>query len=153
MSDDEQTSAVLGTTTTVKTMVDGTLRISLDIEPRHAQAAFALFGAPGTPVAVARIMPEIAQQQARQEMIAQDKPKGGALCKLAGMFCGDGKFRDWLRLTYDPLPRTAEDAATIIRNVCGVGSRADLDHNEVAANIFHQRFRLPYSAWLDGRKT
>ena len=46
--------AVSGSTTTIKTMADGTLRVSVDIEPRHAQTAFTLFGAPGTPVALAR---------------------------------------------------------------------------------------------------
>jgi len=39
----------------VKTLADGTLRVSMDVEPRHAQAAFALFGAPGTPMALAAL--------------------------------------------------------------------------------------------------
>jgi len=39
----------------VKTLADGTLRVSMDVEPRHAQAAFSLFGAPGTPMALAAL--------------------------------------------------------------------------------------------------
>ena len=58
---EEQPQAVTGATTTSRTLVDGTLRVSVDVEPRHAQAAFAMFGAPGTPVALARLTPEAAQ--------------------------------------------------------------------------------------------
>lgn len=59
--------AVSGSTTTIKTMADGTLRVSIDIEPRHAQAAFTLFGAPGTPVALARLTPEAAVAEMRRD--------------------------------------------------------------------------------------
>ena len=149
MSDDDQPAAIMGCTRTVRTTVDGSLLIQLEIEPRHAQAAFALFGAPGTPVAMARIMPEAAQSQARRDAAAP--PKGGALCKLAGIFCNDENFRAWLRRTYDPLPQTEEEAGQIIRQVCKVTSRSYLDHDEQAARRFHQQFRLPYAAWLEGR--
>lgn len=148
---DEETSAILGVTKTCRTHVDGTIVFQIEVEPRHAAKAFGLFGMPGAQVALARIMPEAALRETRKETEADLKPRGGALCKLAGIFCNDEKFREWLRITYDPLPRTAEDAATIIRNVCGVASRAELDHDEAAAANFHQQFRLPYSAWLDGR--
>ena len=61
-------SAVLGATTTMKTLADGTFRISVDVEPRFAQQAFALFGAPGTPIALARITNEAAVEQDRKDM-------------------------------------------------------------------------------------
>lgn len=146
MTDNEQPSAIIGVTKTCRTYTDGSLVIQIEVEPRHAQAAFALFGAPGTPVAVARIYPEVAQQQARKE--AAEQLKGGVLAKLAGMFCDAEPFRAWLRMTYDPLPRSADDAATILRNVCGITSRAELDHDAMAAHKFHTEFRLPYNAWL-----
>lgn len=149
MSDDEQPSAISGTTTTIKTLVDGTFRVSIDISPSDAQAAFALFGRPGTPVALARLMPEVAHSQARRDTIAAAEPvKGGALAKLAGQFCENEQFLQWLRLTYDPLPRNAEDAAQIIRQVCKVASRAELDHYQEASQLFHSEFRLPYNDWL-----
>lgn len=53
-------TAIMGASTTVRTMADGSLRLAIDIEPRHAQQAFALFGSPGTPVALARITNEAA---------------------------------------------------------------------------------------------
>lgn len=148
---DEDIGVVMGTTSGMKMMADGTIRISFDFDPRHGQKAFALFGSPGSSVAVARLMADVVQQQARKETIERDKPKGGALCKLAGIFCNDENFRSWMRLTYDPLPRTAEDAAEIIRRVCKIESRSELDHDQAAAELFHRTFRLPYSAWLEGR--
>lgn len=139
----DEGTIIQGTTAGVKTMADDTLRITFDVEPRFAQLAFAMFGTRGTPVAIARITPEAAIRQAQRETI-----KGGPLAKLAGQFCEAEPFRRWLRLTYDPLPRTSEDAATIIRNTCGITSRAELDHISEAADIFHREFRLPYNAWL-----
>ena len=150
MSDDNDVAAIMGCTRTVRTTVDGSLVIQFEIEPRHAQKAFALFGAPGTPVAMARINPEVAQRQAQRETAAPEK--GGALCKLAGIFCNNEDFRTWLSLAHDPVPSTAEDAAEIIRRTCHIFSRSELDHNAEAAATFHREFRLPYSAWADGRR-
>lgn len=70
MSDD--LSAVMGASSMIRTMADGTFRIQVDIEPRFAQQAFALFGAPGTPVALARITNEAAVEQDRK---AQAEPE------------------------------------------------------------------------------
>lgn len=43
------------TSVTCKTLVDGTLRITVEIEPNNALAAFALFRQPGTVMALAAI--------------------------------------------------------------------------------------------------
>lgn len=67
MADNETPAVVSGSTAAVKTMADNTLRITIDIEPRHAQAAFAMFGMRGTPVAVARLTPEAAVEQTRKD--------------------------------------------------------------------------------------
>ena len=48
-------SAIPCASVSLKTMADGTLRISFDIEPMHAQDAFKLFAAPGTPAAIAAL--------------------------------------------------------------------------------------------------
>lgn len=146
MSDDGNLSVVQGTTTTVRTMADGVLRVSIDIDPRYAQLAFQLFGAPGSPVALARLTHEAALSSARQETI--EKAKGGPLAKLAGQFCEDETFRKWLRKKYHPMPQTSADAAEIIRLSCRIGSRAELDHDKAAAEIFHNSFRIPYNEWL-----
>ena len=48
-------SAIEATSVKVATLVDGTLRVTFDIEPRHARDAFALFGAPGSEMALAAL--------------------------------------------------------------------------------------------------
>lgn len=50
--------AIEGATARISTLVDGTLRVTIDIEPRDAQAAFRLFGTPGTAVALAALNPQ-----------------------------------------------------------------------------------------------
>lgn len=40
------------------TLADGTLRLVVDVEPRNAQAAFALFNSPGTAMALAALKPQ-----------------------------------------------------------------------------------------------
>jgi hypothetical protein len=51
------TNVIEGATARISTLVDGTLRVTIDIEPRDAQAAFRLFGTPGTAVALAALKP------------------------------------------------------------------------------------------------
>ena len=46
-----------GSSARISTLVDGTLRLIVDIEPRNAQAAFVLFGTPGTAIALAALRP------------------------------------------------------------------------------------------------
>jgi hypothetical protein len=82
----DELSAVMGASTTVKTMADGSLLIAIDIEPRHAQAAFALFGSPGTPVALARITNAAAVEQDRKEQAETDHGKHYAVLYKSGWF-------------------------------------------------------------------
>jgi hypothetical protein len=46
------------TSVSMKTLVDGTLRLVVEIEPIHALAAFTLFRQPGTVIALAAIKPQ-----------------------------------------------------------------------------------------------
>ena len=98
---EESPAAVMGSTTTVKTMSDGTLRVAVDVEPRHAQAAFAMFGSPGTPVVIARITPEAAQQ-ADQKAQAKRSEEG----KQQGPW--GHVYVDLFRLGWFNNPRVAE---------------------------------------------
>lgn len=155
-------SAIEAASVSVKTMADGTLRITFDIEPTNAQAAFALFGAPGTPAALAALK---VGHAAKSDEQAEEKPKGGALAKLAGMLCQDPAFVQFIRPEYDKimggdgsawgdvspkldfggsLEKYARHAILVI---CGVTSRAELDHNPTAAALFHDSIRKPYAEW------
>lgn len=60
-----EASVIPITTRTCKTMADGTLRLQVDIEPTYAQQAFALFGQPDQPGALARLTQEAAQNDLR----------------------------------------------------------------------------------------
>ena len=51
-------NVIEGASARISTLVDGTLRVTIDIEPRDAQAAFRLFGTPGTAVALAALNPQ-----------------------------------------------------------------------------------------------
>jgi hypothetical protein len=88
----------------------------------------------------------------------KETAKGGELAKLAGRLCADPKFQEWVieHLATMKPPRgedrlpPGESAAIIVRRVCGIASRAELDHNEDAAVIFHERIRKPWAAHCQG---
>lgn len=134
-------------------MSDGTLRIVFEFEPRHAQAAFALFGMSGSPCVIARLTPEAATAAQQAETVAAntpssaayEKPKGGDLARLAGMFCANPRFVEWAQV------ENGDRAAEYIRAICRIESRAQLDHDNRAANVFHHHIRLPFLAWQEGR--
>ncbi len=133
----------------VATMADGTLRITCDIEPGNAQAAFALFGAPGTPMALAAL--KVGHAAVTEP--AAEKPKGGALAKLAGMWCADPVFQDWLAeqewaATWPYGKTPTETAANGIRAICGIESRVELDNNPAAEERFQRLIRGPYMKHL-----
>ena len=146
-------------TVKISTMADDTLRIVLDISPQHAQEAFALFGVRGSPVVIARLTQEAATATARAEQVAghtsdrvvEEKPKGGDLARLAGQFCANPRFREWLyEIGYDR-DVTADEAAEAIRVTCDINSRAELDHRSDAAEAFHESIRRPFAEWCRAR--
>lgn len=92
----------------------------------------------------------------------ETRAKGGELARLSGILCGDAGFQDWLKAMNRGLwegtmnavgdnATPATVAATIIRGRCGVESRAELDHNPKAAEIFHAQFRRPFHEFQGGR--
>lgn len=73
---------------------------------------------------------------------APTRLKGGDLARLAGIWCNDAAFQAWMGAT----------DSTVARNkicfLCGVQSRADIDHNRSAAQIFNQAIREQYRLHL-----
>ena len=145
------TDVIEGASVSIKTMADGTLRLTVDIEPRNAQAAFALFGAPGRAMALAALkdgsgaIPDAV-------IPASDKPKGGEWAKLAGMWCADPDFWRFASenthcgiLWYVDSPQTAKE---FVCEICGIASRAELDHSESAFSLFNDLIRFPFMAWM-----
>lgn len=143
-----------------RTRVDGSLVIEVEVEPRNAQAAFALFGTPGRAVALAALKdgngafvdtsPEHVQKTAESE---HDRPKGGEWAKLAGMWCNDPDFWAFCNQAYpeDSPILNAEHAAMSIRVHCSIQSRAELDHNPEALELFKAWFIRPFQKWMVAR--
>jgi hypothetical protein len=85
-----------------------------------------------------------------------DAVKGGDLARLAGVLCASEAFRAWfwsgrawmqagsvariVGSTFDE-----DETAEAVRAVCGVISRAQLDHDPEAAQRFHELIRRPYN--------
>ena len=146
-------SAIESSTVGMKTMADGTLRLTLDIEPRFAKAAFGLFGAPGTPCAIAAL------RIGTPAPAEPEKPKGGPLARLAGQWCNDPKFQAWIEGQYNTwlggigpeteFEATPDCAKWCLCSICEITSRAELDHNQLAASAFEVRIRKPYMAHLE----
>lgn len=138
------------TSVSFKSMADGSLRQTIEYSPIHAQDAFKLYGGvPGAPMGTFRLTQEAAKHSAQSETIAADKQKGGALAKLAGMWCLEINFWNWLNSLPESMSvESKTDAINNIYYICTIKSRADLDNNPEAADKFHRLIRIPYGEYL-----
>lgn len=171
MTDYDTPAAVPAAAVRMQTMADGTMRLTVDIEPRHAFDACRMFLTPGTPIALACLTPEAAQSDARRQTQApapaQPERRGGQLARLAGMWCDMPRFQEWLRVLYDGHlggdgggwgdlddearadMTPAQVARHMLLGLCDIESRRELDHNSYAAQVFHAHIRKPFLAVLD----
>lgn len=78
------------------------------------------------------------------------RAKGGALARLAGMWCGNPEFWAFLAQRFGGQVANADQAAELVRGVCKVASRADLDNVPAAEAHFHVRIRQPWVRWQQG---
>lgn len=82
------------------------------------------------------------------------RPRAKSLAMAAGILCRDRTFVRWMSTTFPARWKTltadndSERAAQVLRSVCGVASRADLDSDDRAAGEFHRLIRKPYADWL-----
>jgi len=90
----------------------------------------------------------------------------GPLCRLAAQWCKDAEFQRWLWDAHDgtvdavinAMPAapaaefgdatTTDVAARVVRMLCGVQSRRELDTNPNAGRSFHKLIREPYHHYL-----
>mgnify|MGYP003649929833 FL=1 len=134
----------------LKTMADGTLRISFDIEPMHAQDAFKLFAAPGTPAAIAALAVGYAQkvdtlQEPVQKTLESIQVKGGPLSIEAASMCRNPEYWKYAGLSNE------SEAAKAMREYLDIETRAEIDHNEGAKERFIKDFRAPFMKYLIAR--
>jgi pyruvate-formate lyase-activating enzyme len=70
------------------------------------------------------------------------------LCVMACAFCRNPDFLAYLQ-AIDPMSANWSEAGAkqFVLNICGVASRSELDHDQVAARRFHELVRGPFLAW------
>lgn len=131
-------SAISGTRRQMREMADGTIRVQIDIDPACRGAFLASFGAIDMPVALAPLRADF-EKPDNSILSNSTGLKGGELAKLAGIFCQQPEFWEFAGCA-----ASAEEARAWILRVCDIESRRELDHNVVAAHIFHEHIRKPY---------
>lgn len=136
-------SAISGTRRAFKELVDGTIRVQIDVDPRFKKEFFEMFPNVDTPCAIAPLVLDFERREPEEE------PKGGALCKLAAMWCKDREFKAWLamRLNYSVPIETDEHAANALRAMLNITSRKKLDNDDDAAGRFQSQIRVPFMEW------
>ena len=145
-------SAIPASSVSMKTMADGTLRISFDVEPSQAQDAFKLFAAPGTQVAIAALK----DGSFLAQPVAEPKPREqlGDACYRTVLWCADPHFWNFLNNTPffgDASFRIANSpltASKAVKTICNVESRKELDTNPEANETWHREIRQPYAGYL-----
>lgn len=76
--------------------------------------------------------------------------KGAALSRAAAMMCNGAKFQRWVVSRIGAAPEgvsPGQHAAQYVRDMCGITSRAELDHSATAATLFHEAVRKPFVKW------
>ncbi|CAJ0719417.1 hypothetical protein LMG6871_02849 [Ralstonia edaphis] len=84
---------------------------------------------------------------------APEAPKGGALSKLAGMWCQEQDFWTFLGQKHGFTCHSPDGAANAVRCLCMVNSRAELDHDAEAGGRFQVMIRIPYMRWMSGDRS
>ena len=143
-------SAIPAASVSLKTMADGTLRMTFDIEPTQAKDAFSLFAAPGTPVAIAALQVGYAAKSDMEIPISEKEPIG-PLCKWLVLRCKEPEFWAWINEEFWPkgeVITNPEEAADWAKSYLRVDSRKEIDGDPVVEEVFHKRVRQPYQKWL-----
>lgn len=91
---------------------------------------------------------EIGEDELPVQQPTPEKPKGGELARLAGIWCNEPKFWRWIHESRGVDIDNDMQAAQWIRVTCAVNSRADLDHSAHSSAVFHEDIRQPYMAYL-----
>jgi hypothetical protein len=96
----ENNSIVTAVTRTLKTLVDGTVRLNIDFEPSERAQVMELFGEPGSLIAIARL-----SQEASQVVTQQDYGQQASALHKSGFFQGqqvltalgtDEQYIEWI---------------------------------------------------------
>ena len=126
------------------------LQLIFEVPLEQAPEVHDVFGEPSpdgsTWVAIARLQSQPAAQQAEKPKKSWDEMPRSA---QAAMKCNDADFQRFLSAEYRRGIGDAIQAASVVRQVCSIKSRADLDHNEPAAHAW-DRLYSNYQMWKRG---
>ena len=142
-------TAIPASSYTSRVLVDGTLALTVHIDPRHRLEAQTLFSEPGTQMALARLKTDSEAVKDTVKDTVKDKPLWSS---WLAMRCKEPEFHMWLLSRY-PLvrPHDGSDAGTMVRSICEVQSRAEIDTDPAAAERFQERIRKPWAEFNRGR--
>ncbi len=138
-------NALYGTFVKLVTLMDGGIRITLDLQCTLAEVA-ALGLTPGIAFGLARINGSSTVAQA-EEKPDEPKTKAGPICVMACNFCNDKRFWSWIFAEKNTHIESSLEAKQFILTYCNIKSRKDLDEDKYAEKIFLNEIRLPYLAW------
>ena len=134
--------AVSGTRRQVRELVDGTLEVRIHIDPRFTADFHRLFPTIDAPVALAPLVKDFERRPAA-------RVKGGPISEWLGARCGESLFWHFLEVVEPGVSiLSQEEAAVMVRRLCGVTSRAQVDHEPEARERFERLIRQPYAQYL-----
>lgn len=138
----------------MKELVDGTIRVSLDIDPQFRDDFFRLFSDIDMPVAIAPLA--LAAITSMESSASEaEQPKGwknlGPLAQSAVLVCKEERFQEYVLVQIGgasaPEFFSEEAAADYIKQRCNVASRKDLDITDGAKTRFGA-LMADYKQWL-----
>ena len=132
-------TAVSGTRRAMKELVDGTIRVQIDIDPIYRRQFLQLFPNIDMPIALAPLM---------VEQPPEPKPafQTVAHSARAAMLCKDPQFHEFLDEHFSV--EGEEDAAVaFLRSHLGIKTRAELDTSPETATKFMDTIVKPFESW------
>lgn len=139
--------AITGTRRTMKELADGTLRITVDIDMQFKDVFLTNFPI-DIPIAIVRMSQEASAQQLRNNIVTQENRMNG-LGLLAVRWCKETFFWEWLEDNYGEDIDSEEAASDMIKAICKIQTRRELNTNVPAAEFFNKHIRIPYMNFLE----
>lgn len=116
------------------------VRLEIHVPVEQASLVMAAFGWPTAadpvPVAIARLNPEKAASEPASAEKPRQKWESLPLPQQAAMRCSEVPFRRFLR-EKGFVTENSDDAASVVRTICGVTSRADIGKTEVSSKAWN----------------
>jgi hypothetical protein len=134
---------VSGIRRAIRELVDGTIRVQIDIDPRFAADFHRLFGVIDMPVALAPLTPEAF---ARTDRKAEVWKNLGPLAQSALLLCREAAFQKFVAEMMQVDGCDEEGAAAYVRTNCDVTSRKELDATDGAREKFGAMMAI-YRDW------